>query len=485
MPYPQNGQMYSVQDNVGMGPSADEMSRFFQGNPFTSNVPPQKVKKNKATFPASLCCCCCCEEDVSGQAPIPHSNKSIILKPIRRERIVEVMREEVQERVINVPQVQYVDKFVEVPKPIFKYKMKEVKRPVMVEKIKRVPKIVEEEKIIEVPEIRYVEKEVMVPHIIKRERIVEVPLPVVRERRIPVLKLRKNETYQEVDNVNYNEFGTAITSVREGAEAPNNTPIKRKTESGSNDDKLVVESKFYKETERSHITKQVEEVVRTTKPSIAEKPDSPRHHSPRQMQDLAQTQQTKEVKRWLQNMNEVKQTAGSSERGSKQLNPGVNAGSVGLQEIPFEQLQLMENNGDIKHSITVTEIVSGRETHRHTKKAHDTYVHDIVIENIGGGDIPGDYHMHEEQQDDTVSIYPNIDALSITSNSSDAHRHKQQVNYTGQLRTQILTEQRVANGTSKRSDNVCQNYLMVCGERSISFAQPLPTQDVVKRLFNW
>ncbi|CDR95650.1 hypothetical protein, conserved [Babesia bigemina] len=429
MQYANNGQAYTVQE-VGMGPSGDDMPKLYQANPFTPSFPPQKVKKNKATFPASLCCCCCCEEDVSGRGIVPQSNKSIILKPIRRERIVEVMREEVHERIVNVPQVQYVDKFVEVPKPVFKYKMKEVKRPVMVEKIRRVPKIVEEEKIIEVPEIRYVEKEVTVPQIIQKERIVEVPLPVVRERRIPVLRVHRNETYQEVDNINYNEFGTAITSVREGAEAPNNTPIKRKTEGRTNDDKLYVDTKVYNETERPHKSKQMDEVVRSSRPSIAEKPDSPTHRSSRQTHDLAQTQQTKDVKRWLQNVNEVKQMVGNNERESKQPGPGVNASSVGVQEIPFDHLQRMENNGDMKHSITVTEITSGREVHRHSK-AHDTYVHDIVIENIGEGAIPGDFHMREEQKDDTVSIYPNIDALSIKSNSSDVNRHQHQVHTEG------------------------------------------------------
>uniref|UniRef100_A0A3B0MXR9 Inner membrane complex protein, putative n=1 Tax=Theileria annulata TaxID=5874 RepID=A0A3B0MXR9_THEAN len=133
--------------------------------------------------------------------------RAIILKPITREKIVEVMVEEIQEKIVEVPQVQVVDKYVEVVKPIIKYKIKEVKRPVTVEKIKKVPKIVEEEKTIEVPEIQYVEKFVDVTKVVQKEKIIEIPLPIVKERRIPVLNVSREERIQEVDGLEY-KFGS-------------------------------------------------------------------------------------------------------------------------------------------------------------------------------------------------------------------------------------------------------------------------------------
>ncbi|KAK2197422.1 Inner membrane complex protein [Babesia duncani] len=133
------------------------------------------------------------------------NSRTIVLKPIRRERVVEVMVEEIQEKIINVPQVQYVDKFVEVIKPIIKYKIKEVKRPVYVEQIKKVNKIVEEEKIIEVPEIQYVDKYVDVPTYVQKEKIVEVAIPIVKERLIPVLNISKTERIQEIDGVDFSK----------------------------------------------------------------------------------------------------------------------------------------------------------------------------------------------------------------------------------------------------------------------------------------
>ncbi|KAK1940362.1 hypothetical protein X943_003261 [Babesia divergens] len=214
-------------------PMADKQHYNVQQHP-TYNEYKNANKVTRSRFnPFNMCCSCCCDVGELQQIQrniIDDNNRAIILKPIRRERIVEVMVEEIHERVINIPQIQYVDKFVEVPKPIFQYKIREVKRPVIVEKIVKVDKIVEEDKIIEVPEIQYVDKEVDVPQIVKKERIVEVPLPIVRERRIPILKLRKNEIFQEIDNVNYNEFGINLTSLRgDGIDAPiapNNTPIK-------------------------------------------------------------------------------------------------------------------------------------------------------------------------------------------------------------------------------------------------------------------
>ncbi|UKJ87907.1 hypothetical protein MACJ_000349 [Theileria orientalis] len=130
-------------------------------------------------------------------------HRAIILKPITREKIIEVMKEEVEEKVVYVPRVQVVDKYVEVIKPVIRYKVKEVKRPVTVEKIKKVAKIIEEEKIVEVPEIQYVEKFVEVPKIVKKEKIIEVPFPLVCERRIPVLNINKKERLQELDSVDF------------------------------------------------------------------------------------------------------------------------------------------------------------------------------------------------------------------------------------------------------------------------------------------
>ncbi|AFZ80079.1 hypothetical protein BEWA_029290 [Theileria equi strain WA] len=141
------------------------------------------------------------ELDTIIKGNVIYLNRAIILKPITREKIVEVMVEEINEKVVHVPQLQVVDKYVEVVKPIVKYKVKEIKRPVTVERIKKVPKIIEEEKVVEVPEIEYVEKIVDVPTIVEREKIVHVPFPVVCERRIPVLNISRNERVEEVPSV--------------------------------------------------------------------------------------------------------------------------------------------------------------------------------------------------------------------------------------------------------------------------------------------
>ncbi|BAM38944.1 conserved hypothetical protein [Theileria orientalis strain Shintoku] len=172
-------------------------------------------------------------------------HRAIILKPITREKIVEVMKEEVEEKVVYVPRVQVVDRYVEVIKPVIKYKVKEVKRPVTVEKIKKVAKIIEEEKIVEVPEIQYVEKYVDVPTIVKKEKIIEIPIPMVCERRIPVLNINKKERLQELDSVEFRSLnhGSSLfgsSSIDEESSVHTSAYSVERTEQCVSDDKSVV-----------------------------------------------------------------------------------------------------------------------------------------------------------------------------------------------------------------------------------------------------
>lgn len=71
-----------------------------------------------------------------------------------QERIVEVLKHEVEERIIEVPQVQYVDRIVEVPQTVVHEKITHVSKPVIQERVKHVPKVVYQEKIVEVPQVK-------------------------------------------------------------------------------------------------------------------------------------------------------------------------------------------------------------------------------------------------------------------------------------------------------------------------------------------
>lgn len=339
-----------------------------------------------------FCCMCCCESenvDPIHRGPI-EGNRSIILKPIRKERIVEVMVEEIQEKVVNVPYIQYVDKFVEVPKPVFQYKIKEVKRPVIVEKIVKVDKVVEEEKIVEVPEIRYVEKEVNVPHYVKKERIVEVPLPIVKERRIPVLKVKKSEMYQEVDNVNYNDFELNRGSVRHGEHdapgVPNNTPIKKDSIATSNATKREVSVKSSDDERRLY-----ESVMQSDKvmQKVATAPTMERISTSFGEKNLHNEQILKFTEG-------ERMPSGSRTRNSHQSSPHI---SMSIREDSNQTRG--ETNRHI-HSQSNSMTVMGFSSPRG--------IHEAV-----GGEANVLLVDEKNEVDGLVSIYPNIDAISAKS----------------------------------------------------------------------
>ncbi|CCF73961.1 hypothetical protein BMR1_02g04070 [Babesia microti strain RI] len=125
------------------------------------------------------------------------------IKPIRQEKTVEIMVEEIREKIVELPRIQYLEKIVEYIKPVIQYKIKEVRRPVYIERVLHVPKILEEEKIIEVPQIKYVERIVEVPTYVYKERIIEVPVPMIRETIIPVLKVHRVEREVEIPTVSF------------------------------------------------------------------------------------------------------------------------------------------------------------------------------------------------------------------------------------------------------------------------------------------
>ncbi|ORM42267.1 uncharacterized protein BXIN_1091 [Babesia sp. Xinjiang] len=415
-----NGQTYFVQENGSTMPPGD-LTGFLQPTPFTPRYTQQKlVKKSKSKFPANICCCCCCgeTEEISALQSnlIGEANRSIILKPIRRERIVEVMKEEIQERVINVPQIQYVDKYVEVPKPVFKYKIKEVKRAVVVEKIKRVPKIVEEEKIIEVPEIRYVEKEVEVPHIVKKEKIVEVPLPIVKERRIPVLRLRKDEKFQEVDNINYDEMEANITSIRNGAEAPNNTPINGNMEEVNylNDQKQL--ESITKQIEAVKITGNERSDEEKGKATAGDSIEVLRNQTSRSY-DVPHDQHAKEIDKWIKHLKDAKRTAEIHEKELDHFRMQPRAPNH--IEISLDK-HTLEGEKNVSGP-TVTEVLSVRGiSNQDSFEVPDNYGERYGLESIIKDGIDDDYEITEVKEvDDMVSIYPNIDALSFKSMPND------------------------------------------------------------------
>ncbi|GIX63950.1 membrane skeletal protein IMC1, putative [Babesia caballi] len=419
MAYGNNGQGFYMPGNMGVR-SAMPDTRFPQPPQFTNGPPNQKlVKKAKCGFPMNICCCCCCEDD--GDLPsnmVNDPNRSIILKPIRRERIVEVMREEVEERVINVPQIQYVDKFVEVPKPVIQYKMKEVKRPVIVEKIKKVPKVVEEERIIEVPEVKYVEKQVDVPQIVKRERIVEVPLPVVRERRIPVLRLHKNETYQEVDNINYGQFGGSVSAAREGGEVPHATPTSQEMEGekGAAVDEGV--GNVTSHSESSHRTLGRSRMgLESATPLNEERVNMSHNKNVDASAALARTRPAGESEEWSVGAGYAKRAAeASGETGGNRITTdSVSAKATG-NSVEGSKV------GGIHHSAKlVTEIITAR-SNGTDFEAGSGLQHSPeggFESTLKGGHLT-DYRSQSERNDDSlVSIYPDINALSIRSNLDD------------------------------------------------------------------
>ncbi|GFE55884.1 alveolin domain containing intermediate filament IMC4, putative [Babesia ovis] len=420
--YQNKGQSYLMPENVNMMPTP-ELTSYMQPNSLGPNFMQQTVlKKAKSKFPANLCCCCYGEQETVPVETnlVTDPNRSIVLQPIRRERIVEVMKEEIQERVINVPQIQYVDKYVEVTKPVFKYKIKEVKRPVVVEKIKRVPKIVEEEKIIEVPEIRYVEKEVDVPHIVKKEKIVEVPLPIVRERRIPVLRLRKDEKYQEVENINYDEFETNIISMRQGPEAPNNTPIKPQLEEHGN------------RTPKQDIVGSISKDDRDNKYESEKKDPEGGYKSGGTMDLVPNTHGRKydyirdQHDKVERSVNHVEPQKRMNEINDRQISNHykIQTPPAEHNDVAFNQVLASENEND--NGPMVTEIISVRGIGNKQVPSSRGYrgsqynMDGLVVE------VEEDYENISAQEDcDLVSIYPNINALSLNSVPRDGKNKKQ------------------------------------------------------------
>ncbi|EDO05455.1 Inner membrane complex family protein [Babesia bovis T2Bo] len=397
-----NLQSYTMPNNISMAPPTD-FANYMAPPPELQWKQRTVTKKNKSRFPCNLCCCCYGEEETVPVKSnlVGDANRSIVLKPIRRERIVEVMKEEIQERVVNVPQIQYVDKFVEVPKPIFKYKIKEVKRPVIVEKIKRVPKIVEEEKIIEVPEIKYVEKEVEVPHIVKKEKVVEVPLPIVRERRIPVLRLKKDEKYQEVENINYEDFETNIMSNRYGSEAPNNTPIKLQARDIPNNTQEMSKTLkgVYSSNENDNFNRWEEQYDNGSKVDID-------HHRPVMyynnpvITQVTDNEKVSTSRRTVTKDNTLREQYKVSSPTTERKDIGVNNNGH------YDQ---RSNNESI-----VTEIISVRGISNRSSPKMNQYDVEPLIEDIDEQLVNRDII----DEDNYVSIYPNIDAMSIKDGSS-------------------------------------------------------------------
>ncbi|KAF8822508.1 alveolin domain containing intermediate filament IMC4 [Cardiosporidium cionae] len=140
------------------------------------------------------------EEFYKGNAPPPNAK---ILEAITQEKIVEVMREEIDERIIEVPQIQYIEKIVEVPHNVVQETVIHVPKPIIQERIKEIQKPIYQEKIVEVPQLKVVDRIVEVPQYVYQEKLIEVPRVMVQERVIPVPKKTVVEKIVEIPSIDY------------------------------------------------------------------------------------------------------------------------------------------------------------------------------------------------------------------------------------------------------------------------------------------